>query len=128
MHEIKVRRTYNRELAGAFAVYVVMLMASIKFGRPMAQGPLRTIILFSPMLGFALAAWAIARHLGRIDEYQRLMTLENLAIAAAATAGLSFSYGFMETAGYPRLSMFTVWIVMGGVWAVVQFFRCRWPR
>ena len=27
--------------------------------------------------------------------------------------------GFLENAGYPRLSMFTVWPVMGAVWAVL---------
>lgn len=68
------------------------------------------------MIGFFLATWAIARHLKRIDEYMRQFTLENIAIAFAVTAGLTFTYGFMETAGYARLSMFTVWMVMGGSW------------
>ncbi|QYF93186.1 hypothetical protein KY495_21275 [Massilia sp. PAMC28688] len=128
MHEKTVARVYFRELGGALLIYGTLLVASIVFGRAMAPGMLRTVVLLSPMIGFALAAWAIARHLGRIDEYQRLMTLENLAIAAATTAGLSFSYGFMETAGYPKLSMFSVWVVMGASWFVVQFIRCRWPR
>ena len=128
MHEKTVARTYFRELGSAMLAYIALLVLSITFGRGMEPGITRTLVLFSPMIGFGLAAWAIARHLSRIDEYQRLMALENLAIAAAATAGLSFSYGFMESAGYPRLSMFTVWVVMGFTWAAVQFIRCRWPR
>jgi hypothetical protein len=56
--------------------------------------------------------WAIARHLDRVDEYLRRYLLESFALAAALTAGLTFSYGFLETAGYPRLSMFAVWVVL----------------
>jgi hypothetical protein len=70
-----------------------------------------------------LAVWAVARHIRRIDEYMRMLVLEGLAIAAAATAGLSFTYGFLEGAGYPKLSMFTVWPVMGAVWGIVCLVR-----
>lgn len=128
MHEKQIARVYFKELFGAIVLYMILLFASVKFGRPMEEGVARTVVLLSPMIGFGLACAAVARQLGRSDEYMRLMALENIAIAAAATAGLSFSYGFMETAGYPRLSMFSVWIVMGAVWGVVQFARCRIGR
>ena len=42
-----------------------------------------------------------------------------MAIAAAVTAGWTFTYGFLENAGYPRLSMFIVWPVMGAVWGLL---------
>jgi hypothetical protein len=122
-HEKKVARAYHRELALAFAVYAVLLFSAIRFGRPMADGPLRTIILLSPMIGFGLAIWAIARHIRRIDEYLRQNLLETLSISAAMTAALTFSYGFLETAGFPRISMFAVWPVMGASWALVCLVR-----
>ena len=46
----------------------------------------------------------------------RLRSLEGLAVAAAVTAGLTLTYGFLESAGFPKLSMFWVWGVMGPVW------------
>lgn len=125
MHEQKVRRTYNIEMYGALAIYAVMLVASIKFGRGMDAGVLRTIVLASPMIGFMLGVWAVARQFRRVDEFERQIKLENLALAAAVTAGASFTYGFLETAGYEKLSMFWVWMVMGGAWAVITFVRCR---
>ncbi len=70
-----------------------------------------------------LALWAIIRQFKRVDEFVRLRTLENVAIAAAVTAGATFSYGFLENAGFPRLSMFAVWPLMGAVWAVVALAR-----
>lgn len=123
VHEKRVAKAYNREMLGSLAIYVVLLVAALRIGRTMPEGVLRTLVLASPMLGFGLALWAIARHLGRIDEYVRLRLLENLAIAAAITAGLTFTYGFLEIAGYPRLSMFSVWCVLCGAFIVVQCVR-----
>jgi hypothetical protein len=75
-HEKRIARTYFRELFAALALYTILLFAAIKFGRPMAPGLLRTIVLASPM-----------------------------------------------TAGFPRLSMFSVWCVLCLSVAVVQLLR-----
>jgi len=122
-HEKRVGKAYLREMAGAFLVYSVLLMASIRFGRPLEDGVLRLMVLLSPMIGFCLALWAIARHLGRVDEYLRMFLLESFALAAGLTAGLTFSYGFLETAGYPRISMFSVWMVLCGATMLVCLVR-----
>jgi uncharacterized membrane protein HdeD (DUF308 family) len=123
MYEKKVSRAYNIELWSAIVVYAVLLVASIRFARPLADGPLRTALLLTPMLGFALMIRAIVRHVARIDEYQRIRLLEALALSFAITGAVTFSYGFLETAGFPRLSMFSVWMVMGGSWALVNAVR-----
>jgi hypothetical protein len=115
-------------MAGAFAVYAVLLVGAIRFGRPMDEGAARTLVLLSPMAGFGLAIWAIARHLNRVDEYMRKSLLEAVAISAAITCGLTFTYGFLETAGFPRLSMFTVWMVMCGAMAAVCAVRALFKR
>lgn len=115
---------YKKEMAMALALYIVLLLASIRYGRPMAEGVLRTVVLASPMLGFLGMIWAIARHVDGIDEYQRKFILETWAIAAGVTAAITFSYGFMETAGYPKISMFSVWMIMCAAWAVTCLGRC----
>lgn len=122
-HEKKVARAYQRDLWLSMLIYAALLFASIHFGRPMAAGVLRTAILLTPMAGFCLMIWALARHLSRIDEYRRAFMLESFAIAAAITAGLSFTYGFLETAGFPKVSMFNVWIVMGVSFGLVGAVR-----
>jgi hypothetical protein len=123
MHEKRVARAYRFELWTAIAVYAVLLIGSIRFGRPLADGPLRTAVLLLPMIGFGLMIRAIARHVARIDEYQRLRMLESVALAFSITGAVTFSYGFLETAGFPKLSMFTVWIVMGASWGLVCIAR-----
>jgi hypothetical protein len=123
MHEKRVARAYRFDLWTAIAVYVVLLAASIRYGRPLPDGLLRTVVLLSPMIGFGLMIRAIARHVARIDEYQRLRLLEGVALAFAITGAVTFSYGFLETAGFPKLSMFSVWIVMGASWGLVNLVR-----
>jgi hypothetical protein len=124
----QVHARYRRELMGSLVLYALLLVGSIHYGRPMADSTLRAIVLFSPMLGFIGMIWAIARHLNAIDEYQRKFMLETWAIAAALTAALTFSYGFLETAGYPKISMFSVWMIMGGAWAIVGLARTAIKR
>lgn len=126
MHEKEVKKAYTRELMGAMILYAAMLAISTRIGRPMEDSLLRTLILVSPMIGFFLAIWVIARHFARVDEYVRRVALESLAIAAAATAGFSFTYGFLETAGFPKITMFSIWPIMGGVWFLVCVIR--WKR
>lgn len=128
MHERRVARAYRIELLTAVAVYVALVVASIRYGRPLPDGPLRTAVLLAPMAGFGLMLRAIARHVARIDEYQRRRLLESLALAFGVTGAVTFSYGFLETAGFPKLSMFTVWMVMGASWGGVCIVRALQDR
>lgn len=123
MHEKQVARTYRTELFVAIAVYIVLLFGSIRIGRPMPEGLARTLVLVSPMIGFGLMIRSIVRHVARVDEYIRVRLLENIALAAAITGAVSFTYGFLETVGYPKQSMFSVWIVMGASFGVVNLAR-----
>lgn len=123
MHEKTITKIYYKELGIAFAVYLTLLLLSLQFGRTMPEGVLRTAVLISPMAGFGLMIWAIARQLARSDEYIRQRLLETVALSAAVTCAITFTYGFLETAGYPRLSMFTVWMIMGGAFGLVNIAR-----
>jgi hypothetical protein len=112
-------RSYYLELGGALLLYVVVLALALRLAPDVPSGALQTGLYVSPMIPLLLAIWAVVRQVRRSDEYIRQSTLEYIAIAAAVTVGWTITYGFLEIAGYPRLSMFTVWPVMGGVWAVL---------
>ena len=49
---------------------------------------------------------------------QRKLQFEALALAFAGTALITFSYGFLEGAGFPRISMFAVWPLMAAIWFI----------
>jgi hypothetical protein len=118
MREREATKKYLLEFGGATALYLVVLFFSLRFAKPLDDGLARTLLLLSPMIPVALALWAFMRQLKRMDEFVRLRSLQALAIAGGITAGFSLTYGFLESAGLPRLSMFTVWMVFGGSWAV----------
>jgi hypothetical protein len=128
MKEREGNRKYFIELFGAMGLNAVVLFGSISVGRPMQPGLGRTLLLLSPMIPLGLAIWAIARHFGRVDEFVRLRSLESIAVAAAVTAGLSLTYGFLESAGFPKLTMGWVWPVMGLVWGAHACLRCVFSR
>jgi len=124
MLEREVRRKYLLELSGALLFYSAVLVGSISMAKPMEPGSARTLLVMAPALPLLVVIWVLVRQFGRMDEYVRLRNLESLAIAAAVTAGLSFSYGFLEGDRFPRLSMFWVWGIMGLGWGLVHAVRC----
>ena len=123
MKEKEKAKVYVKEMIGAFSLYTVVLMAAVHYGKQMEMGPLRTAVMVTPMLGMFAAFWAIVRAFRRMDEYVKRVLLENVAIAAAVTIGWTFTYGFLETAGYPKISMFSVWVGFGAVWGAVSCLR-----
>ncbi len=123
MHEHKVIVRYMGEMLVTLFLYTIVLVISIKTADAMHAGIARTLVAVSPMIPFLLMVAALVRHFRRVDEYVRLQALENIVIAAGVTAGWTFTYGFLEQVGFSKLSMFTVWPVMGAVWAVVAIVR-----
>ncbi|WP_313621915.1 hypothetical protein [Achromobacter sp.] len=117
MNQNQAKRRYFKELGVAMALYAILLAGALRLSLDLQPGALRTVVLLSPMLAFLLALRAVVRAIRGSDEFIRKTTLEHLAIAAAVTAGVTFTYGFLEIAGFPKLSMFVVWPLMGAVWA-----------
>lgn len=115
---MKISR-YMIELGAAFAAYVAALFVSNGLLTvPETGQALRPFISLLPMLPAAAICWAVIRQVRRADEMQRIIHFEALAIAFAATALSTFSYGFLEGVGFPKLSMFSVWPLMAGFWIV----------
>jgi len=128
MREREATRKYLFEFGGSMALYLVVLFLSLRVGAHLDDGVGRSLLLLSPLVPIALALWSYMRQLGRVDEFVRLRNLQSLALAGGIAGGFSLTWGFLENAGFERLSMFTVWMVFGGSWAVVsivQSLRCR---
>jgi hypothetical protein len=128
MREREATRKYLLEFGGAMALYLVVLFLSLRGAAYLDQGFGRTLLLLSPMIPIALALWSYMRQLGRVDEYVRLRNLKSLALAGGITGGFSLTWGFLENAGFERLSMFTVWMVFGGSWAAVSVAQAMYCR
>jgi hypothetical protein len=112
-------KRYTVELCAALAAYLVLLVGSIQLLQHAAPpAPWRDLVALAPMLACAGVCWAILRQFRRVDELVRRIQFEALAFAFGGTAMLTFSYGFLEGLGYPRLSMFAIWPLMAVLWVV----------
>jgi hypothetical protein len=108
---------YTGELVATLLLYGALLTGSITLLTHVAvPSPWRDAIALSPMVAGALLAWVVLRQLRRMDELQRRIQLESFGFAFAGTALATFSYGFLEGLGWPRLSMFVVWPLMAVLW------------
>lgn len=128
MTQREKNRQYFIEFGGAMILYVVTVQVAMRLGPGLHPGVVQMGVFMLPAVPVLLTILAIVRHYRRSDEFVRKSTLEFIAVAAAVTAGWTLTYGFLENVGFPRLSMFTVWPVMGAVWAlltVVHVIRYR---
>lgn len=104
-----ISKTYAREFYTAMIAYAVLLLVSvflIKHGPPSAWW--RIPLALTPMISIFFAVRAFLRFFQRIDELQRRIQLEALALSFGITCVVTFSYGLLEYAGFPPLSW--VWI------------------
>ena len=58
----------------------------------------------------------------RMDELQRRIQFEGLALAFGATSLLTFSYGFLENVGFPQVSWVFIAPLMIALWGL----GCAW--
>lgn len=100
-------------LAYILSVIVSSQLLAQPYGMP---GSVAIALIPVPFL-FLMAAAAVYQ-LRRMDELGQRIQLEALGLAFVASAVITFSYGFLETVGFPRLSMFYVWPLMGSLWAL----------
>lgn len=105
----------RRFTLGLLAYGVALFMSRILLQGALEQ-PWQTAAALLPMVPATGLCVVIVRQVRRMDELQRRVQVEALALAFAGTALITFSYGFLESTGLPKLSMFTVWPLMAALW------------
>src|SRR5215471_15537895 len=111
-------RWYLLAMGLPLAAYVVVLVGVIKILQNFELGPFKYLLVLTPMLPLVFVITAVLRALRMADELQRRIHLEALAIAFAASAFVTFAYGFLEGAGLPHIGWIYVWPVMGTFWII----------
>jgi hypothetical protein len=110
--------TYAKEFGAAMLGYAIILPLSIWLVQWLRDSPWRYPAALLPIAPSALAMVAFLRFLRRMDELQQRIQIEAIGIAFGATALLTFSYGFLENAGLPRLSWTWILPLMIVIWGV----------
>jgi len=119
-------RKYLREFGLAMIAYAIITMISLKIlGAGVENQTLRTLTSLSPIIPLIAVCWTILRNVRRSDEMQRTIQIEAMAIALAGTTIITMGYGFLESVGYPRITMFAVWPLIAVLWTGGLFYGER---
>ena len=119
------RKQYHLRLGLAFAVYALLLAVSLPLTQAYPESPWRYPLAVIPMLPFLYGIGAYVRYLRMVDELERRIAVESLAIAFGSTAAITFGYGFLENVGLPHVNWMFVWPVMAGLWILGGIFARR---
>ncbi len=114
----KAAKTYMIQFGGAMVLYAIVLVLSITFLTAHPASSWRTLVALGPVIPAGLGLLAFVRFLGRMDELQRRIQFDAIAFAFGTTGMLTFAYGFLENAGFPRLSWVWVLPLMIGLWSI----------
>jgi hypothetical protein len=117
MSQAAAGRAYAREFAIAMAAYVVAVFVTVWL-TPNIDPTFRAPFVLIPLIPSAFALRAYLRFLGRMDELGRRIQLEALAFGFGAAGMLTFAYGFLENAGFPKLSYVFVFPLMIALWGI----------
>jgi hypothetical protein len=86
---------------------------------------MQIVVALAPVIPIAFLFAAIIRYLSRVDELQRRIVVESLALAGGATALLAVTYGFLEGSLLPRPSAWATYTAFMVAWAVSAFILKR---
>jgi peptidoglycan/LPS O-acetylase OafA/YrhL len=112
-------RTYVFECLVTMALYIALLLARPWLLAQSDSAALETAIKILPALPVWAFAFVVFRHYRRIDEFQRLKFLENLAIAGGITALIAATYDFFQDIGAPKAELFLAWPIFAIAWSIV---------
>jgi hypothetical protein len=114
-----VSKAYTREFLTAMITYAVVLLVS---GSLLKHGPSEAWwyipLALTPIIPILFALRAFLRFFQRIDELQRRIQLEALALSFGATCVVTFSYSVLEYAGFPALNWIWVPTFMMTFWGI----------
>jgi hypothetical protein len=114
-----ISKTYKREFHTAMIIYAVVLIVSVFLTK---QGPSsawwRIPLALAPLIPIFFALRAFLRFFSRIDELQRRIQLEALALSFGVTCVLTWSYGLLEYIGFPDVSWIWVPPFMMVLWSI----------
>jgi hypothetical protein len=88
-------------------------------------GPWKIVLALTPLIPIAAIFVFAVQMIRGIDELERQIHIEALAVAAGVTALLSVTYGFLEVAHLPRPSAWFTYAIVMLSWALATPFVSR---
>src|SRR5664279_4466378 len=92
-------RAYQREFWPSMIAYAAVLGAVLVWGHLDGDSPWRFLWAVMPVVPALWTVRAVLHHIRRLDDYQRLLLLQGLAVGFALAMIASVTAGFLAIAG-----------------------------
>jgi predicted ferric reductase len=113
----KANRIYRRDLLLAMGAYVIIIMVAVSWVNSLPQeNNWRYVIVLAPVVPLLIALGVFMRWLRQVDEFERRLNFEAFGFSLGITFIITLTLGFLERAGFPRLDLIWVPIMMIGLW------------
>ena len=96
---------YKKRFLVSMWAYAVTILGSAYYLRHTEEGAFDLLISISPMIPIVFGTISMVRAVREMDELERAIEQEAMAVSALAVGLLSFSYGFLENVGFPKLDV-----------------------
>jgi len=112
--------TYKAQIQFAFALlaFLMILVGSVTVLQGSGAVAWRYFVAAVPAVPAGIVIWLFMRALSRLDEVQKRVQVQALGFSLAATALLTFGYGFLEGIGWPVMNGTLVLPLMALLWGV----------
>ncbi len=119
-------RQYLREFLSAMAAYVVVLIVALTLINLSPNNAWwRIPLALTPVIPAIFGMIAYIRFISRMDELQRRIQFEALAFGFGVSGLIMFSYGFLESIGFPHISLLWVFPFMIAMWGIGTIITSR---
>ncbi|HEY9181513.1 MAG TPA: hypothetical protein VIO32_12405 [Candidatus Baltobacteraceae bacterium] len=124
--ERAISKRYLWQMLALLALYVIILFVSIHALQTGQYSPVfRALIAATPAIPMFGVVAAVIQFMLSVDELQRQVHLEALAIAAGVTAALAITYTFLEGVGLPHSQAWWAFACIDVVWGLALPFVKR---
>jgi hypothetical protein len=106
------------EIGLALLAYMMFLIGSVTVLRANPDASWRYIVAVVPVAPAALVLLLFVRRLAQLDELQKRIQTEAFGFSLAATALITFAYGFLEGAGMPHLNWTYIFPLSAALWGL----------
>ena len=102
-------RAYLRDFLPGIGGYLVVLALVVRFGNLDGSSPWRFLWAVLPVIPALWCLRAVARHIGRIDDYQQRLLLKGIGVGFGVAMITAVTVGFLGIAGMDtRLAGWTI--------------------
>ena len=116
----KARVKLIRPLLIPLILYIGLLFLSMRWVANHPDSPWRYAAALTPMIPGVWIAIGVVRAIQKLDELERMILLEGLAVSFMGTLILVLSLGFLEIAGFPPISGVYIGLFMVVLWLAAK--------